>query len=74
VLSFAHTIGEFGVVLMLGGNIPGVTRVASLAVFDEVESLNYSAAHFYSFILLISSFVIIALTYWLNKKAKLIRL
>lgn len=74
VLSFAHTIGEFGVVLMLGGNIPEVTRVASLAVFDEVESLNYSAAHFYSFILLISSFVIIALTYWLNKKAKLIRL
>ena len=44
-LSFAHTIGEFGVVLMLGGSIPGVTRVASIALYDEVQKLNYSAAH-----------------------------
>lgn len=70
VLSFAHTVGEFGVVLMIGGNIPGETRVASLAVFDEVESLNYNQAHFYSVILLISSFFIITLVYWINKRNK----
>ena len=73
VLSFAHTMGEFGVVLMLGGNIPEVTRVASLAVFDEVEALNYSAAHFYAAVLLVSSFVIITITYWLNKQTNWIR-
>ncbi|NRA92922.1 MAG: molybdate ABC transporter permease subunit [Psychroserpens sp.] len=71
VLSFAHTVGEFGVVLMIGGNIPGETRVASLAVYDEVESLNYDSAHFYSLILLVSSFVIITFVYWVNKKNKL---
>ncbi|MGX2030737.1 MULTISPECIES: ABC transporter permease subunit [Methylocaldum] len=49
VISFAHTIGEFGVVLMMGGSIPGVTRVASIAIYDEVESLNYAAANFYAF-------------------------
>jgi len=70
VLSFAHTVGEFGVVLMIGGNIPGETRVASLAVFDEVESLNYGQAHFYSIILLISSFLIITLVYWINRRNK----
>ena len=68
VLSFAHTVGEFGVVLMIGGNIPGETRVAALAVYDEVESLNYNLAHFYSLILLISSFLIITLVYWINRK------
>ena len=72
VLSFAHTIGEFGVVLMIGGNIPGETRVASLAIYDEVESLNYKQAHFYSMILLISSFLIITVVYWLNKKNRTI--
>ena len=71
VLSFAHTVGEFGVVLMIGGNIPGETRVASLAVFDEVESLNYDQAHFYSLILLISSFLIIMLVYWINRRNKI---
>ncbi|WP_395008233.1 molybdate ABC transporter permease subunit [Undibacterium sp.] len=59
VLSFAHTIGEFGVVLMIGGNIPGVTRVASIAIYDEVESLQYASAHFYSLILVLLSFVIL---------------
>jgi molybdate transport system permease protein len=59
VLSFAHTIGEFGVVLMIGGNIPGVTRVASIAIYDEVESLNYATAHFYSLILVLLSFTIL---------------
>jgi molybdate transport system permease protein len=68
ILSFAHTLGEFGLVLMIGGNIPGKTRVASLAVYDEVEALNYNQAHVYAVILLISSFVIITLVYWLNKK------
>ncbi|MEF3191476.1 MAG: molybdate ABC transporter permease subunit, partial [Campylobacterales bacterium] len=45
VLAFAHTVGEFGVILMIGGNIPGETRVASIAIYDEVEALNYAAAH-----------------------------
>ena len=70
VLSFAHTIGEFGVVLMIGGNIPGETRVAALAVYDEVESLNYGHAHIYSLILLISSFTIITIVYWINRTKK----
>ncbi|HEY5813410.1 MAG TPA: molybdate ABC transporter permease subunit [Terrimicrobiaceae bacterium] len=55
-LSFAHTVGEFGVVLMLGGNIPGVTRVASIALYDEVQKLNYPAAHFTALVLLGISF------------------
>ena len=57
VLSFAHTLGEFGVVLMVGGNIPGETRVVSIAIFDHVESLNYSAAHELSLTLLALAFV-----------------
>ena len=61
VLSFAHTIGEFGVVLMIGGNIPGVTKVASIAIYDEVEKLNYEAAHFQSLVLVVLSFVILLL-------------
>lgn len=68
VLSFAHTIGEFGVVLMIGGNIPGVTKVASIAIYDEVESLNYAAAHQYALILLIMTFGILLTVYSLNKK------
>ncbi len=58
-LSFAHTMGEFGVVLMLGGNIPGETRVASIALYDEAQKLNYEAAHAYAIILLLISFVIL---------------
>lgn len=68
VLTFAHTIGEFGVVLMIGGNIPGKTKVASIAVYDEVESLNYHAAHIYSIILLLVSFFILLLAYSWNKR------
>ena len=68
VMSFAHTIGEFGVVLMIGGNIPGETRVASIAIFNEVEALNYSMANFYSMILVIISFCILSGLYWLNRK------
>ena len=66
VLSFAHTIGEFGVVLMIGGNIPGQTRVASIAIYDQVEALNYGAAHKYSLILLALSFGILLLVYGVN--------
>ncbi len=68
VLSFAHTVGEFGVILMIGGNIPGVTRVASIAIYDEVESLNYGAAHFYALVLFALSFAILLTVYMLNKK------
>ncbi|MGZ3183982.1 MAG: molybdate ABC transporter permease subunit [Telluria sp.] len=59
-LSFAHTMGEFGVVLMLGGNIPGQTRVASIALYDEAQKLNYAAANGYAIALLALSFVILA--------------
>jgi molybdate transport system permease protein len=68
VLSFAHTIGEFGVILMIGGNIPGVTKVASIAIYDEVESLNYAAANFYALVLFAISFSILLAVYVLNKK------
>ncbi|WP_286756724.1 molybdate ABC transporter permease subunit [Roseivirga sp. UBA838] len=71
VLSFAHTMGEFGVVLMIGGNIPGVTKVASIAIYDEVESLNYAAAHQYALVLLLISFSILVTVYSLNKKTNL---
>lgn len=63
VLSFAHTIGEFGVVLMIGGNLPGVTKVASIAIYDEVEGLNFAAAHFYSAVLVVISFAVLLLVY-----------
>lgn len=68
ILSFAHTVGEFGVVLMIGGNIPDKTRVASLAVYDRVEALQYGAAHVYSLILLGASFIIIAIVHWINRR------
>lgn len=68
VLSFAHTLGEFGVVLMLGGNIPGITKVASVAIYDEVQSLNYGTANIYSAILLSFSFIILALVYFINRR------
>lgn len=66
ILSFAHTMGEFGVVLMIGGNIPGQTKVASIAIYDEVESLNYAAANTYSLILLGLTFVILLVVYLVN--------
>ena len=68
VMTFAHTLGEFGVVLMIGGNIPHVTRVASIAIFTEVEALNYSAANFYSLILIAVSFAILLGVHWINRK------
>jgi len=70
VLSFAHTIGEFGVILMIGGNIPGVTKVASIAIYDEVEGLNYAAANTYAGILFAVSFAILLLVYVMNKRVR----
>lgn len=66
VLSFAHTVGEFGVVLMIGGNIPNQTRVASIAIYDEVEALNYATAHWYSLLLLALAFMVLLAVYMVN--------
>ena len=66
VLAFAHTIGEFGVVLMIGGNRPGITKVASIAIYDEVESMNYQVAHTYSLVLFVITFVILLTVYLVN--------
>mgnify|MGYP000583779335 CR=1 FL=1 len=66
ILAFAHTIGEFGLVLMIGGNIPNETRVASIAIYDEVESLNYDMANKYSMILFVIAFVILVSVYSIN--------
>ena len=63
VLGFAHTLGEFGVVLMIGGNIPGETRVVSIAVYEHVESLDYGRAHGLSAVLLLLSFIMLLLVY-----------
>ena len=68
VLGFAHTLGEFGVVLMVGGNIPGVTKVLSIAIYDHVEVLEYTQAHFLSGVLLIFSFLILAIVYAVNRR------
>ncbi|HZR22424.1 MAG TPA: molybdate ABC transporter permease subunit [Vicinamibacterales bacterium] len=67
VLSFAHTLGEFGVVLMVGGNLPGVTRTVSISIYDSVQSLDYGAAAQTSLLLLIVSFLILASTYGLQR-------
>lgn len=66
VLAFAHTIGEFGLVLMIGGNIPGETKVASIAIYDEVEAMNYSAANSYSLVLFTLTFSILLIVYLVN--------
>ena len=68
VISFAHTVGEFGVVLMIGGNIAGETKLASIAIYDEVEALNYDLANQYAFTLFIISFVILLFVYMINKE------
>jgi molybdate transport system permease protein len=67
-LSFAHTMGEFGVVLMVGGNIPGVTRTVSIAIYDQVQALEYGAANMTALILLAMSFAILSMVYALNRK------
>lgn len=66
VLSFAHTIGEFGVILMIGGNIPGETKVLSIAIYDQVESLQYQQAHILSAGMVLFAFMVLFLLYWLN--------
>jgi len=68
ILSFAHTLGEFGVVLMIGGNIQGETRVVSIAIYDAVEAINYSLAHTYALILFSFSFITLIALYLLNRR------
>ena len=73
VLGFAHTLGEFGVVLMIGGNIPGETQVASIAIYDHVESLEYSHAHWLSAGLLLLSFIMLIMVYALNRRFRMVQ-
>src|SRR5450432_3321534 len=67
-LSFAHTLGEFGVVLMVGGNIPGVTRTVSIAIYDKVQAVDYGAANSTALLLLAISFAALSLVYGINRK------
>jgi molybdate transport system permease protein len=69
VLTFAHTVGEFGVVLMVGGNLPGVTRTVSISIYDDVQALNYARAGRTAALLLAFSFVVLALTYRLQRRS-----
>ncbi len=71
VLAFAHTLGEFGVVLMVGGNIPGLTRTASIAIYDDVQALDYARAGTTSLVLLAVSFAVLLLTYALRRDVRL---
>ncbi len=68
IVTFAHTVGEFGVVLMVGGSIPGETKVASVAIYEMVEIMDYSAAHVYSAIMVIISFLVLLSVYIFNAK------
>ena len=68
VLSFAHTIGEFGVVLMVGGNIPGKTKVISIAIYEHVETIRYAEAQLLSGGLLVFSFLVLLLVYSVNRR------
>jgi len=70
ILTFAHTVGEFGVVLMIGGNIPGVTRVASVQIYDHVEAIEYAQAHRLSAIMLVFSFVVLLVLYSWRRAAR----
>jgi molybdate transport system permease protein len=68
VLSFAHTLGEFGVVLMIGGDLAGITRTISISIFDKVQALDYAAANQTALLLLLFSFLVLAITYGLQRK------
>ena len=68
MLSFAHTLGEFGVLLMVGGNIPGETRVISIAIYEHVEVLDYAAAHRLAALLLVVAFAILLAVYLTNSR------
>ena len=74
VLGFAHTLGEFGVVLMVGGNIPGVTKVISIAIYEQVETLSYAEAHYLSAGLLTFSFVVLLGVYVINRRIPINRI
>jgi molybdate transport system permease protein len=67
-LSFAHTLGEFGVVLMVGGNIPGITKTVSIDIYDQVQALNYAAANQTALVLLAISFAVLSFVYGMNRK------
>jgi molybdate transport system permease protein len=71
VLGFAHTVGEFGVVLMIGGNIPGETQVLSIAIYDHVEAMDYSRAHILAGGLLVLSFALLLMVYSVNGRFRL---
>ncbi|MFQ3171790.1 MAG: molybdate transport system permease protein [Oleispira sp.] len=73
ILGFAHTLGEFGVILMIGGNIPGQTQVISVLIYEHVESLQYGQAHSLSAAMMIFSFIVLLLLYGFNQKQKTIR-
>jgi molybdate transport system permease protein len=68
VLSFAHTLGEFGVVLMVGGNLPGVTRTASIDIYDRVQALDYNGAHQMALLLLMIAFAVLSIVYGVNRR------
>lgn len=68
VLSFAHTLGEFGVVLMVGGNLPGITRTASIEIYDRVQSLDYAGANKLALVLLLASFGVLSIVYGMNRR------
>ncbi len=68
VLSFAHTLGEFGVVLMVGGNLPGVTRTVSIDIYDRVQSLEYARANLLALVLLLVSFAVLSVVYAVNRR------
>jgi molybdate transport system permease protein len=68
VLSFAHTLGEFGVVLMVGGNLPGITRTVSIDIYDRVQALDYAAARAMSLVLLAISFAVLCVVYGVNRR------
>ena len=70
-MTFAHCMGEFGIVLMVGGNMPGNTRVASIALYDEVQSLNYEAANQYAVLMFVVSFIALTVIYSINKSRRI---
>ncbi len=72
MLAFAHTLGEFGVVLMIGGNIPGQTQTVSIAIYDQVQSLDYHAANVTALVLLAASFVMLSAVYGINRNRSIV--
>ena len=68
VLTFAHTLGEFGVVLMVGGNLPGITRTVSVAIYDQVQALDFAAAHATALVVLLFAFVMLSIVYAVNRR------